>query len=168
LHHFSLRDNQKSFYRVDVATLFFIPPAPKTLFAKSPCTAELSARSDVLSVLPDSGAAGGWQREAPLSITLDGYAASHWAVREMPAEDMIWYDTKMRSSKYLNNMIEHDHLGIKSRIAPMLGFKIFKRAAATIAGIELLHRSRKGQFDLGRFGIQGQAALAIWAAVLAA
>jgi hypothetical protein len=34
------------------------------------------------------------QGRAPLSITLDGYAASHRAVRAMPAEDMIWKDTK--------------------------------------------------------------------------
>ena len=80
------------------------------------------------------------QRQAPLSITLEGYTASHRAVREMPAEDMIWNVTKMRSSKYLNNMIEQDHRGIKSGIAPMHGFKIFERAAVTLAGIELLHR----------------------------
>ena len=55
-------------------------------------------------------------------------------------------------------MIEQDHRGIKSRIAPMLGFKIFKRAAVTSAGIELLHRIGKGQFDLGRLGVQDQAA----------
>ena len=108
------------------------------------------------------------QRQAPLSITLDGYAASHRAVREMPAEGTIWNDTKLRSSKYLNNMIEQDHRGIKSRIAPMLGFKLFKPAAVTIAGIELLHRIRKGQFDPGRLGVQGQTAPSIWAAVLSA
>jgi transposase-like protein len=103
-----------------------------------------------------------------LSITLDGYAASHRAVHEMPVEDNIWKDTKLRSSKYLNNMIEQDHRGIKSRIAPMFGFKIFKRAAETISGIELLHRIRKGQFTLDRLGVQGQAAPAIWTAVLSA
>jgi transposase-like protein len=108
------------------------------------------------------------QGRAPLSITLDGYAASHRAVREMLAEDMIWKDTKLRSSKYLNNMIEQDHRSVKSRIAPMLGFKVFKRAAVTIAGIELLHRIRKGQFVLDHLGVQGQAAPAIWTAVLAA
>ena len=74
------------------------------------------------------------QGRAPLSITLDGYAASNRAVREMPAENMIWNDTKLMSSKYLNNMIEQDHRGIKSRIAPMLNFKIFKHAAVPIAG----------------------------------
>jgi hypothetical protein len=63
-------------------------------------------------------------------------------------------------------MIEQDHLGVKSRIAPMLGFKIFKRVAMTISGIELLHCIRKGQFALDRLGIQGQAAPAIWTAGL--
>jgi transposase-like protein len=108
------------------------------------------------------------QGQAPLSITLEGYAASHRAVREMPVEDNIWKDTKLRLSKYLNNMIEQDHRGVKSRIAPMLGFKVFKRAAATISGIELLHGIRKGQFALDRSGVQGQAAPAIWTAVLSA
>ena len=72
----------------------------------------------------------------------------------MPAEDTIWKDTKLRSSKYLNNMIEQDHRSVKSHIMPMLGFKTFKHAAVTIAGIQLLHRIRKGQFDLGRLGVQ--------------
>jgi transposase-like protein len=67
-----------------------------------------------------------------LSIALDGYAASHRAVREMPPEEMIWKDTKRT----------------------MLGFKSFKRAAVTIAGVELLQRIRKGQFDLGRLGVR--------------
>jgi transposase-like protein len=101
------------------------------------------------------------QRRAPLSITLDGYAASHRAVREMPDEDAIWKGTKLRSSKHLNNMIEQDHRGVKSRIAPMLGFKIFERAAATIAGLELLYRIRNGKFDLGCLGVHGQAVPAI-------
>ena len=47
-----------------------------------------------------------------------------------------------------------------------LSFRRFKRAAVTIAGIELLHRIRKGQFDLGSLDAQGQAAPAIRTAVL--
>jgi IS6 family transposase len=48
----------------------------------------------------------------------------------------------------------------------MLGFKVFDRAAVTIAGVELLHRIRKGQFNLGRLRVRGQPAPAIWNAVL--
>ncbi len=82
----------------------------------------------------------------PHTITLDGYAASHRAVREMREDGLLPRRTKLRSSKYLNNIIEQDHRGIKSRIRPMLGFKSYESATVTIAGIELLHRIRKGQF----------------------
>jgi IS6 family transposase len=103
-----------------------------------------------------------------VSITLDGYAASHRAVRELPEHNPRWKDTRLRSLRYLNNLVEQDHRGVKSRIKPMLGFKVFARAAVTIAGVELLHRIRKGQFNLGRLRLKGQAAPAIWNAVLSA
>nr|WP_232080990.1 IS6 family transposase [Variovorax sp. SRS16] len=108
------------------------------------------------------------QGRPPVRITLDGYAASHRAVRELPAQSTCWKDTRLRSSRYLNNMVERDHRGVKSRIKPMLGFKVFDRAAVTIAGVELLHRIRKGQFNLGKLRPRGQAAPAVWNAVLSA
>ena len=55
----------------------------------------------------------------------------------MKADGQIPESTKVRSSKYLNNLIEQDHRGVKSRLAPMLGFKGFRTAAITIAGVEL-------------------------------
>jgi transposase-like protein len=88
-------------------------------------------------------------------------------VRELKADGLLPADTKLRSSKYLNNLIEQDHRGVKQRIAVMLGFKRFKNAALTITGIELMHRIREGQFGLGRLGVQGRAAPAVWNAVLA-
>ncbi|MDX8355876.1 IS6 family transposase [Cognatiyoonia sp. IB215182] len=48
-------------------------------------------------------------------------------------------------SKYLNNMIEQDHRFIKRLTRPMLGFKSFASAAATLAGIEVAHVIRKCQ-----------------------
>ena len=48
----------------------------------------------------------------------------------------------------------------------MLGFKRFRRAATTIAGIELMHRIRKGQFKLGKLRVK--TAPEIWNAVLGA
>jgi hypothetical protein len=80
-------------------------------------------------------------------------------VREMPSENEVWKHTKLRSSKYLNNLIEQDHRGIKSRTGPMLGFKRFDYAAITIAGIELLRRIHKGRFALGSLRLKDQAAL---------
>lgn len=108
------------------------------------------------------------QGRAPLSITLDGYAASHRAVRELPLESARWKRVKLRSSRYLNNMIEQDHRGVKLRTGPMLGFKVFDNAAITTAGVELQHRIRRDQFALGRLRVQGRTTPEIWHAVLSA
>jgi transposase-like protein len=50
----------------------------------------------------------------------------------------------------------------------MLGLKRFRSASITIAGIELIHRIRKGQFKLGRLRIKDNTAPEVWIAVLAA
>ncbi|AIK95660.1 IS6 family transposase [Candidatus Odyssella acanthamoebae] len=50
-----------------------------------------------------------------------------------------------RQVKYLNNMIEQDHRGVKRITNPMLGFKSFVCATATLAGIELYRMIKKGQ-----------------------
>jgi hypothetical protein len=76
--------------------------------------------------------------------------------------------TKLRSLKYLNNLVEQNHRGIKSRTGPILGFKNFNSATITLAGVELLLRIRKGEFALSRLQLKDQAAPAIWNAVLAA
>jgi putative transposase len=47
--------------------------------------------------------------------------------------------------KYLNNIVEQDHRGVKRVIRSMLGFKSFDTAQWTLAGIELMHRLKKGQ-----------------------
>jgi transposase-like protein len=57
---------------------------------------------------------------------------------------------------------------VKAKIGPMLGFKRFRRAKVTIAGIELLHRIRKNQFNLGKFGKHAKSAPALWNAALTA
>jgi len=53
-------------------------------------------------------------------------------------------------------------------LGPMLGFKRFRRASITIAGIELMHRIRKGQFALGKLRALSKTAPEMWTAVLAA
>jgi transposase-like protein len=105
---------------------------------------------------------------SPRTITLDGCAASHRAVREIRENGLLSKWTRLRSSKYLNNLLEQDHRGIKFRTRPMLGFKNFESAAITIAGIELLRRIYKGQFMLDRFQFKCQTAPALWNAVLTA
>ena len=128
-----------------------------------------------LSTRRDVGAAKAFFRKAiesqgsaPRTITLDGYAASHRAVREMKADGQLLADTKVRSSKYLKNLIEQDHRGVKRRIGPMLGFKWFRTAAITIAGIELLRRIYKGQFNLRALRPKEKSTPAVWNAVLTA
>jgi transposase-like protein len=108
------------------------------------------------------------QGQPPKTITLDGYAASHRAVRAMKADGLLPADTEVRSSKYLNNLIEQDHRNIKSRTKVMLGFKRFRTTVITITGVELMHRIRKGQFDLAQFDLKATAVPIVWNAVLSA
>jgi transposase-like protein len=86
----------------------------------------------------------------------------------MKVDQFLPADTTLRSSKYLNNLIEQDHRNIKSRVNTMLGFKRFRDAAITLSGVELIHRIRKGQFNLARLRLKDTTAPSVWKAVLAA
>jgi transposase-like protein len=83
-------------------------------------------------------------------VTLDGHRPSHRALWRLRLEHPCWRNVVVRTSKYLNNVIEQDHRAIKRRCASMAGFKTFAGAATTIAGIELAHRIRKRQYSFGR------------------
>jgi hypothetical protein len=56
-------------------------------------------------------------------------------------------------------VVEQDHRAIKQRRASMLGLKSFCSAAITLAGIELAHRIRKGQYALQRRHDEGSSSL---------
>jgi len=64
------------------------------------------------------------QGRLPQKITLDGYQASHRAAREILDEHQRGKRTKIRSSKYLNNLIEQDHRSTKFRLGPMFGMNV--------------------------------------------
>ena len=49
--------------------------------------------------------------------------------------------------KYLNNIVEQDHRFIKKLTRPMMGFKAFHSASATLDGIETAHMISKGQLN---------------------
>jgi transposase-like protein len=104
----------------------------------------------------------------PRVITLDAYAASHRAVRELKSEGSLSRRVRIRSSKYLNNVVEQDHRRVKQRTGPMLGFKRFDTATITISGIELAEKIKKAQFKTGKLAGRSATASAIWVAVLAA
>jgi putative transposase len=54
----------------------------------------------------------------------------------------------VRQVKYLNNIVEQDHRAIKRLTRPMLNFKSLRTASSVLAGIELIHMIRKGQFTI--------------------
>jgi putative transposase len=79
----------------------------------------------------------------PETITIDGSDANEAAIKsynEKHGAHII-----IRQVKYLNNMVEQDHRGVKRVTRPMLGFKSFAAAQDTLAGIELMHMIKKGQ-----------------------
>jgi transposase-like protein len=63
-------------------------------------------------------------------------------------------------------LIEQDHRNIKSWTTVMLGFKQFRGAATTISGIELMHRIRKGRFNLAALDLKDTPTPTVWNAVL--
>ena len=79
----------------------------------------------------------------PEKITIDKSGANKAAANiynesaENPAE--------IRDIKYLNNIVEQYHRGIKRVTKPMMGFKNFHSAQKTLKGIELGRMIKKGQ-----------------------
>src|SRR5918999_1558204 len=71
-------------------------------------------------------------------------------VEELKVEGTLPREVELRSNAYLNNIIEQDHRRVKQWVGPMLGFKRFAHAAIILAGIELTHKLRKGQFNFSK------------------
>jgi transposase-like protein len=104
----------------------------------------------------------------PERVPLDGYPATRSAVAELMKSGVLRPRTKLRTSKYLNNIIEQDHRRVKQRLYPMLGFKCFGNAAVTISGIELAQKIRKRQFNTSAvIAREGARVSQMWDAVLA-
>src|SRR4029453_14835693 len=82
----------------------------------------------------------------PEKITIDGSDANEAAIKsynETHGTAII-----IRQVKYLNNIVEQDHRGVKRVTRPMLGFKSFEAAQDTLVGIELMHMIKKKQMVL--------------------
>jgi putative transposase len=83
----------------------------------------------------------------PEVVTIDKSGANTAALAMLNADKPEEESITIRQSKYLNNLVEQDHRNIKRRTRPMLGFNSFRRAQTLLAGIELVHMIRKGQYQ---------------------
>jgi len=75
-------------------------------------------------------------------VTIDKSGANTAAAQSLVADTGLVIER--RQSKYVNNLVEHDHRAIKRRTRPMVGFGAFHTAAKLIAGIETMHEIKKG------------------------
>lgn len=82
---------------------------------------------------------------APEKIAMDKSGANKAAIDAINSSTTA--TIVVRQVKYLNNIVEQDHRAIKRVTRPMLGFKSFRSAGSVLAGIELMHMIRKGQFS---------------------
>src|SRR4029434_10136606 len=91
----------------------------------------------------------------PEKITIDGSEANVAAIRNYNRE----HGTAIiiRQVKYLHNIVEQDHRGVRRVTRPMLGFKSFEAAQDTLVGIELMHMIKKRQMRL-EVGDEGRTA----------
>ena len=81
----------------------------------------------------------------PEKIGIDKSGANTAAIEGIRAA--CGANIEMGQIKYLNNIVEQDRRAIKRLVRPMLGFKIFRRACALIAGTLTMHMIRKGHLD---------------------
>jgi transposase, IS6 family len=80
----------------------------------------------------------------PSSITTDQLGSYPQAISRLQREGKLATDTRHRTCKYLNNLIEADHGALKRVIRPTRGFQTMKTAAATIKGFEVMRMTRRG------------------------
>ncbi len=107
---------------------------------------------------PDEAAAKAYFTKAigpsglPEKITIDKSGASNAGIEAIHLPFIIlamlgctFTSIQIRQIKYLNNIVEQDHRGIKRIVKSMMGFKAFHSAEATLVGIELCRMLKKGQ-----------------------
>ena len=99
----------------------------------------LSAKRDVAAAKAFFRKAIEGQQRVPQTITLDGYAASHRAVRELKIDGSLPADTKLRSSKYLTDIFD------KRFFPSHANFLIARATAWRRAGIGM--RARRVPYD---------------------
>ena len=122
-----------------------VDKAGKTIdFMLSPSRDKLAAKQFFKKALGSRG--------IPEKITIDKRCANKAGIRAINILLLLltlfglpFFNILIRQVKYLNNIVEQDHRGIKRIVKPMLGFKAFYSAEATLTGIELHRMLRKKQ-----------------------
>lgn len=78
-------------------------------------------------------------------INVDKNAAYPKAIEQLKEKQQLPEQVELRQNKYLNNLVEQDHRGIKRLVTPGMGFGSFNTARRTIRGYETMNMMRKGQ-----------------------
>ncbi len=81
----------------------------------------------------------------PRVINVDKNAAYPPAIEQLKEDKLLEETSKLRQVKYLNNLVEQDHRGVKKITNAALGYKSFYTAWRTIRGIETMRMIYKGQ-----------------------
>ena len=81
---------------------------------------------------------------APKQVTTDGHTSYPRAVREI-----LGSDVQHRTNKYLNNLLEQDHRGVKQRYYPMRGFGNFASAARFCRAFDELRNYFRSRHTMG-------------------
>ena len=80
-------------------------------------------------------------------INVDKKVAYPKAIDELKEKEELPELVELRQNKYLNNIVEQDHRGIKRLVKPGMGFGSFNTARRTIKGYEIMNVMRKGQIE---------------------
>ncbi len=83
----------------------------------------------------------------PRVINVDKNPSYPPAIEQLKKSSTLAEDTELRQVKYLNNMVEQDHRGVKHLINPGMSFGSFNSARRTIKGYEAMNMIRKGQIQ---------------------
>jgi len=92
----------------------------------------------------------------PVSITTDKLRSYPEAIESLKRDGQLSKDTRHRTSKYLNNIIEADHGALKQVIKPTRGFQTLRTATATIKGFEIMRMIRRGHCLTCKRGIRNE------------
>ena len=95
--------------------------------------------------------------QEPRVINVDKNPSYPPATEQLKKSRILSENTELRQIKYLNNMVEQDHRGVKHLTNPGMSFGSFNSARKTIKGYEAMNMIRKGQIhNIEKGDVMGQ------------